>query len=37
MDKEFLTDLRSLGAAVPVHLDEPMARHTTFGIGGPAD
>jgi len=37
MDKEFLTDLRSLGAAVPVRLDEPMARHTTFGIGGPAD
>jgi UDP-N-acetylmuramate dehydrogenase len=37
MDKEFLTDLRSLGASVPAHLDELMARHTTFGIGGPAD
>ena len=37
MDEEFLTELRALGAAVPVRLDEPMARHTTFGIGGPAD
>jgi UDP-N-acetylmuramate dehydrogenase len=37
MDEDFLTDLRSLGAEVPVRLDEPMARHTTFGIGGPAD
>jgi len=33
MDAEFLTELRAL---VPVRLDEPMARHTTFGIGGPA-
>jgi UDP-N-acetylmuramate dehydrogenase len=37
MDEEFLTELRALGASVPVRLDEPMARHTTFGIGGPAD
>ena len=37
MDKEFLTDLRALAAPVAVRLDEPMARHTTFGIGGPAD
>jgi len=37
MDEEFLTELRALGAPVPVRLDEPMARHTTFGIGGPAD
>jgi UDP-N-acetylmuramate dehydrogenase len=37
MDKEFLTELRAPGASVPVRLDEPMARHTTFGIGGPAD
>jgi len=37
MDEEFLTELRALGAPVPVRPDEPMARHTTFGIGGPAD
>ena len=37
MDEEFLTELRALGASVGVRLDEPMARHTTFGIGGPAD
>jgi UDP-N-acetylmuramate dehydrogenase len=37
MDEEFLTELRALGASVPVRLDEPMARHTTLGIGGPAD
>jgi len=37
MDNEFLTELRALGASVPVRLDEPMARHTTFGIGGPVD
>jgi len=37
MVEEFLTELRALGAPVPVRSDEPMARHTTFGIGGPAD
>jgi UDP-N-acetylmuramate dehydrogenase len=37
MDQDFLTDLRSLSSAVSVRVDEPMARHTTFGIGGPAD
>jgi len=34
MDKEFLTELRRLAA---VRLAEPMSRHTTLGIGGPAD
>jgi UDP-N-acetylmuramate dehydrogenase len=34
MDEEFLTELRALA---PVHQDEPMARHTTFGVGGLAD
>jgi len=37
MDEEFLTELRALGAPAAVRLDEPMTRHTTFGIGGPAD
>ena len=37
MDEEFLSELRGLDALVPARLDEPMARHTTFGIGGPAD
>jgi UDP-N-acetylmuramate dehydrogenase len=37
MDEEFLTEVRARGASVPARLDEPMARHTTFGIGGPAD
>jgi len=37
MDEKFLAELRALGVPVPVRLDEPMARHTTFGVGGPAD
>ena len=37
MDEEFLTEVRALGASAAVRLDEPVARHTTFGIGGPAD
>ena len=32
--EELVADLRKLA---PVRLDEPMSRHTTFGIGGPAD
>jgi UDP-N-acetylmuramate dehydrogenase len=34
MNEEFLAELRELG---PVLLDEPLSRHNTFGIGGPAD
>ncbi len=34
MNEAFLTELRALG---PVLLDEPLSRHTTIGIGGPAD
>lgn len=34
MNQAFLGDLRALG---PVLLDEPLSRHTTIGIGGPAD
>jgi UDP-N-acetylmuramate--alanine ligase len=29
--------IAQLRATVPLRLDEPLARHTTFGIGGPAD
>jgi UDP-N-acetylmuramate dehydrogenase len=29
--------LRELESIAPVRRDEPLARHTTFGIGGPAD
>jgi UDP-N-acetylmuramate dehydrogenase len=29
--------LERLGAIAPMKADEPLARHTTFGIGGPAD
>ncbi len=32
--RELVAELAALGA---VREDEPMARHTTFGIGGPAD
>jgi UDP-N-acetylmuramate dehydrogenase len=32
--RDFLDDLRSLG---PVRLMEPLCRHTTWGVGGPAD
>ena len=31
---EFLDQLRAIG---PVRLDEPLSRHVTFGVGGPAD
>jgi UDP-N-acetylmuramate dehydrogenase len=34
VDKELLEDLRRVAE---VRLDEPIARHTTFGIGGPTD
>jgi len=34
MNESFLDELRALG---PVLTNEPLARHTTFGIGGPAD
>lgn len=34
MTEELVRELRKLA---PVKLDEPMSRHTTFGIGGPAD
>ena len=34
MNEAFLADLRELGPALT---DEPLSRHTTFGIGGPAD
>ena len=29
--------IEALQAITPVRLDEPLSRHTTFGIGGPAD
>lgn len=32
-----LRDLRGISGDGGVLIDEPMARHTTFGIGGPAD
>ena len=35
MNESFLSELSALG--VPVRLGEPLARHTTFGVGGPAD
>ncbi|HSP55615.1 MAG TPA: FAD-binding protein, partial [Dehalococcoidia bacterium] len=34
LDPGFLNDLRALG---DVRLHEPLARHVTFGVGGPAD
>ncbi len=34
LNPDFLQDLRVLG---PVRLDEPLSRHVTFGVGGPAD
>ncbi len=34
MDQDFLAELEETGQ---VRLAEPMSRHTTFGIGGPAD
>jgi UDP-N-acetylmuramate dehydrogenase len=34
MSETLLKELRALG---PVLTDEPLSRHTTFGIGGPAD
>jgi UDP-N-acetylmuramate dehydrogenase len=34
MNEELIAELRKVA---PVKLNEPMARHTTFGVGGPAD
>ncbi len=34
MNAELVPELRKVA---PVKLDEPMSRHTTFGVGGPAD
>jgi UDP-N-acetylmuramate dehydrogenase len=34
MNEEFIHELEQV---VPVRRDEPLARHTTFGVGGPAD
>lgn len=33
-NSRFVDELRSLG---PIRLDEPLSRHVTFGVGGPAD
>ncbi|MGE3983544.1 MAG: UDP-N-acetylmuramate dehydrogenase [Dehalococcoidia bacterium] len=35
LDAAFIHALQAIGA--PVKLDEPLSRHTTIGIGGPAD
>jgi UDP-N-acetylmuramate dehydrogenase len=34
MNEELVAELRKVA---PARLDEPMSRHTTFGVGGPAD
>jgi UDP-N-acetylmuramate dehydrogenase len=34
MDERVITRLRAIA---PTKVDEPLSRHTTFGIGGPAD
>ncbi len=34
MDRQLIDQLRAIA---PVRTDEPLSRHTTFGIGGPAD
>lgn len=34
MNEAFLAELRALGPVLP---DEPLSRHTTIGVGGPAD
>jgi UDP-N-acetylmuramate dehydrogenase len=34
MDKALIAALQEVGQ---IRLDEPMSRHTTFGVGGPAD
>jgi len=34
VNPRFLDELRSIG---PIRLDEPLSRHVTFGVGGPAD
>jgi UDP-N-acetylmuramate dehydrogenase len=34
MNEAFLAELRAMGSVL---LDEPLSRHTTIGVGGPAD
>ncbi len=34
MSEAFLDELRAMGTVL---MDEPLSRHTTLGVGGPAD
>ena len=37
MKESFLTQLEHITDSTCIHLQEPMSRHTTFRVGGPAD
>ena len=37
MNQSFYDKLTSVIAKERVYVDEPMSRHTTFRVGGPAD
>lgn len=37
MDQQFLEELKRAVGQDEIRLDEPMSRHTTFRVGGPAD
>jgi UDP-N-acetylmuramate dehydrogenase len=36
-EQDFFTKVQSIVPGERLHIDEPMSRHTTFKIGGPAD
>ena len=37
MNQQFLTELKAVTAENRIFTDEPMKKHTTFRVGGPAD
>ena len=37
MKESFLTQLEHITDSTCIHVQEPMSRHTTFRVGGPAD
>ena len=37
MNQQFLTELKAVTAENRIFMDEPMKKHTTFRVGGPAD
>ena len=37
MNDQFLTELQNVMGGSGIFMEEPMKKHTTFRVGGPAD